>query len=169
MAKNIFAVANYNLTALADTVAGANATYLALKGNSTTVRNLVSEINIGGLATVSSPCIGLFAYSSTLGITPTGLAGGATNGPMDPNTAALSVANVAYTAAATGPARAVTATFGRLTLGLNLFGGIFKWNSGQREEFIVYGNAVNTGEAFLSAFTGTTTGAASSHILYETI
>lgn len=167
MAKRSFGNINWTPTATADATAHANATYQALKGGSTTQRLEVVEVSLEGMGGASTPTFTMLARASTLGITPTALAAPAFDGPLDPATAPLAAPPVSYTAAATGPLRSNATTIARLNLGLNAFGGIYRWVSAPREEFVIFGNAVNDGEAILSAFTGGTPGALNSHIVYE--
>ena len=75
MAKRTFVAVTYTPTATADTSALANGTYQALRGGSSTQLLNIVEIYMGGQApSVSSPCIMLFARSSTIATTPTALA-----------------------------------------------------------------------------------------------
>ncbi len=167
MAKRSFGNVNWTPTATADAVAHANATHQTLKGGSTTQRNEVIEVYAAGMAGASSPTFLMLARASVLGITPTALAAPAFDGPLDPATAALAAPPVSYTAAATGPQRSAATTLARLNLAINAFGGIVRWVAAVREEFVIFGNAVNDGEAVLSAFTGGTPGAINSHIVFE--
>lgn len=168
MGKRSFSFTSWTPAATADTIAHANDTYMALKGAATTSRNEVIEVYMAGMvSSTSSPTFMQLAYSSTLGITPTTLATTSTDGPLDP--ASVTGATVTYRAAGTGPLRAATVTLPRLNLGINAWGGIVRWVASHREEFIITGNAVSGGEGVLSAFTGGTPGALSSHIIYEVV
>lgn len=167
MAKNVFSNTNWTPTATADTVAITGG-FMALKGGSTTQRLEVGEIYMAGNAnSINSPTFMQLGRSSTLGITPTALASPNSDGPMDPNTAALALPAVSYVAAGTGPQRSGVITVARLNLGINALGGIVRWVAAFREEWIIFGNAVTAGESNLSAFTGGTPGALNSHIVYE--
>lgn len=169
MAKRLFTNRNFTPTATADTTTLASGTYMALKGGSTTQRLDVLEILISGLApSTSSPTLLEFARHSTVATTPTALAAPASDGPMDPSTAALAAAPIAFTAAATGPQRSAATTDGRLNLAFNAQGGIMKWFAFDRAApFGILGNTASLGEASLSAFTGGTVGACNAHIEYE--
>lgn len=169
MAKRLFQTSNFTPTAQADTTALTNATYMALKGGSSTQRLDVLEILIAGLvAATSSPTLMQFARHSTIATTPTALAAPASDGPMDPSTAALAAPPVSFTAAATGPQRSAVTSDARLMLNLNAQGGIMKWFAYDRSApFGILGNTASLGEASLSAFTGGTVGAISAHIQYE--
>lgn len=167
MAKRSFQAANYTPTAQADTSALTNATYQAIKGGSSTQRNEVSEVMISGLAGASSPTILQMARVTTVETTPTALASPNQDGPLDPETAALAAVPVSFVAAAAGPQRSAATTDAKLNLALNAFGGIVRWNSGPDLKWILVGNTAPGGESVLSAFTGGTVGAISSHIIYE--
>jgi hypothetical protein len=167
MAKRSFQATNYTPTAQADTTALTNATYQGLKGGSGTQRLEVNEVLISGLGGASSPTIMQFARASTVETTPTALASPNQDGPLDPETAALAAPPVSFVAAATGPQRSATTTDAKLNLALNAFGGIVRWNSGPDLKWIIVGATAPGGESLLSAFTGGTVGAISSHILYE--
>lgn len=168
MAKRVFQASNFTPTATADTSAMANATYMALRGGSTTQLIRVLEIAAEGLAaSTSSPTLLQFARSSTVATTPTALAAPNSDGPMHPSTAALAAPPVSFVAAAAGPQRSAATTEARLNLNINAYGGIFRWVAAPDEEFFLLGNAATAGEATLSAFTGGTVGAISGHIVYE--
>jgi hypothetical protein len=167
MAKRVFEAVNWNATALADTTAATSSTYMAIKGGSGTQMIDVQEILISGFAGASAPAILQMARCSTIETTPTALAAPNSDGPMHPSTAALAAAPVTFVAAAAGPQRSATTSDARLNLGLNAFGGIIKWNSSFTAPWTLLGNTASLGESMLSAFTGTTTGAVSAHIIYE--
>ena len=168
MAKRFFTNQNWTPTATADTTALANATYMAVKGGSATQLIKVIEISVSGLApSASSPTLMNFARSSTVATTPTALAAPASDGPNHASTAALAAAPITFTAAGTGGQRSATVTDAKINIAANMYGGIHKWNAPQDAEFFILGNTASLGEAYLSAFTGGTVGAVSSHILYE--
>lgn len=168
MAKRIFSTKNWIPTATADTAAHANATYMALKGGSTTQMLKVSEVMASGMVpSTSSPTFLELCLTSTIETTPTALAAPTSDGPMHISTAALAAPPVALVASAAGPQRAASTAFPRLQVGVNAWGGILRWTSMHEEEFVILGNVANGGEAILSAFTGGTPGAINSHIVYE--
>lgn len=167
MAKRTFQATNWTPTATADTTALANATYMAVKGGSGTQLIDVQEIMVSGFAGSTAPAILQFARVSTIETTPTALAAPNSDGPMHPSTAALAAPPVTFTAAATGPQRSAVTSDGRLNLGLNTYGGIAKWNSAFSAPYSILGNTADLGESVLSAFTGTTPGAISAHVIYE--
>lgn len=167
MAKRIFAAANWTPTAQADTSALTNVTYQALKGGSATQKIDVLEVLISGLAGASSPTILQLARVSTIETTPTALASPNQDGPADASTAALALPPVSFVAAAAGPQRSAVTTDAKLNLALNAFGGILRWNAAPTQQWNQIGNTASLGESVLSAFTGGTVGAISSHIMYE--
>jgi|SRR5262245_32740321 len=169
MSKRAFHAPNYTPTATSDSTALTNATYQALKAANATLLQ-VQEVFISGLAGTSSPTLMQLARSSTFGTTPTALAAPNSDGFMNPLSSALSSASTAYTSAATGPQRASTVTEAKLELNLNAFGGIVRWQAAPGEEWWIWGASTASApaaESTLSAFTGGTVGAVSSHIIYE--
>src|SRR5262245_27131869 len=169
MSRRVFHATNYTPTATADTTALTNATYQALKAGVTTVLQ-IKEIFITGLASVTSPTLMQFARASTLETTPTALAAPNSDGFLNPLSSALSTTSTAFVAAAPGPQRSATTTDAKLDLNINAWGGIVRWQPGPGDEWWIYGAstvAAPAGESILSAFTGGTVGAVSSHIGYE--
>lgn len=167
MAKRLFQSGSFTPTATADTTALANATYMALKGGSSTQQNDIQEVMVSGLAGSTAAANLTLARVSTVETTPTALAAPVSDGPMDPSTAALAAPPVSFTAAAAGPQRSATTTDAKLNLGLNTYGGIAKWNSAFTAPFSLLGNTADLGEAVLSCGAGTTPGAIAAHIIYE--
>jgi hypothetical protein len=168
MAKRVFSVGNQTF---AGTATGAAATqWLALKGaNGTQIIDCL-EFLISGMATSSIVAPFMTAYSSTLGVTPTALASPGQDGPMVVSATALSATVIAYFAAGTGPVPAASVTLPKLNLGLNVFGGIIRWNAAPTQQWTMVGNATNGGESVLwnNATAGpTTSAAANAHIIYE--
>ena len=169
MSQRIFDVPVFTPTATADTVAAANATYMAIIAG-TALRNvLVSEIFVGGASLTSTINTMLFARSSTLGITPTALAAPASDGFKNNFAAAQTTGATTYTAAATGPQRSATTTNPRINLTHNALGGICKWQSpGPGYEWGIFGVTADLSESMLSCLTNGG-GAVGAHIVYEVI
>jgi hypothetical protein len=160
-----FNVSSVTPTATADTTNLVDSTYLGyLQGGSSTQRLNIAEVYMGGEASASSsPSIMVLARDSTV---MSGTAGGGRSAALDgSSTAPATLAVVGNTAATTKPQR--SATLHLLHLSYNAYGGIVRWVSRPGEEPSVVGNAASLGEVSLSALTGGTTGAMSSHILYE--
>ena len=166
MAKWSFASEGFTPVGVLDTAAFTDNGYMGLMGGSTTQRIDIYEVYMGGLATASAPCPMVLARDSTVQGTPTALTTAQSNAALDPATAALAAPQVAFTASTTKPQRA--AALGKLAMGFNAFGGVVRINLPQGQEFKLLGNAVNAGEASLSAYTGGTPGLMNAHILYET-
>jgi hypothetical protein len=167
MAKRIFQNINFTPTATADSVALANATYMAIKGGSGTQLINCLEFYIAGMATSSAPTGMSFARSTIIATTPTALATPASDGPNHPSTAPLAAPPVTFTAAATGGLRSNTTTDAHLMLGLNAFGGIVRYNAAPGQEFSILGNTATLGEAYLSSENVGTAGLVNAHIVYE--
>lgn len=167
MAKRIFQNPSFTPTAQADATALSSGTYMALAGGSATQKMNVIEILASGQAGSSSPTLLQFARASTVATTPTALSAPASDGPMDPATAALAAPPVSFTAAATGPQRSAATSDARLNVQVNAFGGILRWVAAPGEEWVILGNVAQFGQSLLSAFTGGTVGAIGAHIVYE--
>ena len=168
MAKRVFAAPNSTWTATAH---GAAATaWMGVKGANTTQIIDCLEFLISGMATAST--LGGFttAYSSTLAAATLSVAAGGSDGPMVVNATGLSATVVVHSASTTtGPTPSNSATLPKLNLGLNLFGGIIRWNAAPTQQWTMVGNGVNGGETVLwndTTFQGAT-GAANAHIIYE--
>lgn len=172
MAKRIFtsAAITYTASNAGSATAGATATFMALKGASGTQTTDVLEILISGKATSSTVAAMEFTRESTLETTPTTLAAPHSDGPLHPATAALAAPVVSYVAATTGPTPSNTVTDAHLNLGLNLFGGIIRWNAAPTQQWTMVGNTAPFGASILwnSLTAGGVTGLADAHIIYET-
>lgn len=171
MSRRLFSVPSFTPTALADTTAATNATYMSLLPGSATTGGFVSEIFIQGLGTSNTNVNNnLFARVSTSATTPTALAAPNSDGPMPgPLASALTTNFVTYVAAAAGPQRSVLTTAARLMLSINALGGIARWKPADlTEAWWIVGTAATT-ESMLSASTaaGTTSAAQSATIQYE--
>jgi hypothetical protein len=167
MAQRVFHAPNFTPTATADTTALANATYMAIKGGSSTQLIDISEVAGMGLAGASGAMLMQLARASTIETTPTALAAPNSDGPKHPSSAALAAAPVSFVAAATGPQRSATTSDGKLELNFNAFGGIFRWQVPRGEEWSQLGNTASLGESIYSQFTGGSSNAISAHIVYE--
>jgi hypothetical protein len=169
MAKRTYSIDTNTPTAVADTVAIANGTYIgAFKGGSGTQRTLIDEIYLGGQATASAPTLMQLARDSTVGI---GAQTGGDDAALDPATAALAaIVGVGNSFVTSAPQRDAAAKL--LHLDFNAFGGIVKWKSlsaDRSDSPVLLGNTASFGEMSLSAFTGGTPGAMGGHVIYETL
>ena len=152
--------------ATGDTTNLTNSNYgLALQGGSSTQRLNLIEIYMGGEASASSaPQIMVLARDSTVGVTG---AGTNRNALLDGSGTAPATTALYYNSYTTAPQR--SATLHLLHLSFNAYGGIVRWVSRQGEEPSVVGNTASLGEVSLSAYSGTTAGAISGHVLYEVV
>ena len=166
MSQRVFDVPVFTPTALADTVAATNATYMAIIAGTALQNVLVSEIYVGGASLSSTINTMLFARSSTVGITPTALAAPASDGFKNSFAAAQTAPPKTYTAAATGPQRSATTTNPRLNLTHNALGGIAKWQCYPGQEWGIFGVTADLSESMLSCLTNGG-GAVGAHIVYE--
>ena len=171
MAKRLFATGGVTFTASASAAQATGGGYMSLVGSASTQISDILEVMISGKATASTVCATYLNRQSTLG---TGgavtLAGQNSDGPMNPATAALSspvVAAVDYTTNEAIPS--ATVTDARLQLGLNLFGGIIRWNAAPTQQMTIIGSAAPGGSVILwnSSSAGGSTGLADAHIIYE--
>jgi hypothetical protein len=114
----------------------------------------------------------VLAHDSTQGGTPVAPAAAVGwNGSLDPNASSMAAGYVpiAFNTATTEPQRATTNTSARLNLSFNAFGGIVRWTAMDPTElFVIYGEGTTSGEASLSAFTGSgVAGAMGCQIIFE--
>ena len=165
MAKWSFKVSTFTPVAVADAANMTDAGYMGLMGGSTTQVLAVSEVFIGGQATASAPSLMIVSRDSTVQATPTALSTGNSNAALDPATAALAAAQVAFVASSTKPQR--SATLGLLNLSYNAFGGVVRWVASPGSELRMLGNTASFGEISFSAYTGGTPGLSGAHMIYE--
>jgi len=167
MAKRSFA--HINWTPGAGTADGATlaAGYMALKGGSATQLIDILEFTVEGMAGASNPTPLILGYDSTIGTTPTALATPDSDGPLNPATAALALPPVSFVAAATNPQRSSSTSSPKLSLGINAFGGILRYNIAPTQQISILGSGTSTGEISISPYTGGTPGLVQAHLLYE--
>lgn len=170
MAKRVFTSAGLTFGATAAGSVTVTSQFMALKGGSSTQITDVLEILFSGKATASTVAAIEFARASTLETTPTALAAPHSDGPMHFATAALAAPVVPFVAAATMPTPSNTVTDAKLNLGLNLFGGIIRWNASPTQQWTLVGNTAPGGESVLwnSSTAGGSSGLGDAHIIYET-
>lgn len=157
-------------TGIADTVALTNGTYMAIQGAAGTQRTNIIEVMIEGEATASAVSYLTLAHDTIIGITAATLVTPNSNGSLDASTGALANPVVVGISFTTPPQRATTVTLPKVPFSINTFGGVLKWNPWQPNmAFSILGNTQPLGEASLSAFTGSASGAQiSAHVIYET-
>lgn len=167
MAKRSFAVRVITPTATADAANLANDTHCGvMQGGTAIQRNHISEIMLGGQAGASAPTI-MMAGMNSLAATVIVLGIGEL-APLDSATEDL-VAPADIGTSTTVLAQRSATLGALLQLSFNAFGGIVRWLAAPGEEIGMVGLAVDTGSFSLSAFTGGTPGALSSHIIFETL
>ena len=169
MAVRTFAVAGFTTEAVADTVNMTNAKFMALQGGSTTQRTKILGVYAAGLETsTSSPQKLLLSFDSQVGGTLTALGTGESDTEDDPATAALAAPVKTFTTVTSGnqPQRAKKYL---ASCAFNAIGGVMNRQFPYGREPSMLGNAANAGEVSLSGFTGTTPGALSGEIKFETL
>lgn len=168
MAARVFANYSWTPGTVADTTALADNTYLGIGGGASTQVVNLTEVYINGLAGTAAPMTLALARSSTIAVTPGALAAPASDGPMNPNATSLGASAVnTYTTAATGPKRSVSTALARLNMGINAFGGSYRWNASPTQKWQVIGTAASAGETTLSNLPFGTPGAIGASIIYE--
>jgi hypothetical protein len=174
MAKRIFSQKNMSWVAVAGGGTwGTPATpsWMALKGGNATQIIDVLEVLINGLASASALGGFLLARITTAETTPAALAYPASDGLMNPGGTALGTTVIPFTASTASPTTNGVTTNAELNLGMNLFGGILRWNAAPTQQWWIIGNATTLpgGESILynSTSAGGATGLASAHIIYE--
>jgi hypothetical protein len=167
MAKRVFQAPNFTPSTQADASALTSATYMAIKGGSGTQKIDILEVYVVGAASSAAPTALCLARASTIETTPTALAIPATDGPLDPATAALANPPVTFTAAGTGPQRSIATTDARLSVAINAFGGSLRYNSAPTQQWSLLGNTAQFGETLLSSQNVQAPGLLNAHILYE--
>lgn len=164
MALRSLSITTFTPTATADATNLADGTHVSIQGSTSTERNVINEIQMGGQASVTSPSILVLARHSTVGGTLS-LGSGCKDAALDGSSATGTARG--YNTATTKPQR--SATLGLLNLTFNAFGGIVKWFASNvpGKDIAIVGNTASLGEAGLSCFTGGTVGAMGGHIIYE--
>ena len=148
-------------------VALTSSTYLALKGGNGTMIITVREVLISGFATSSAPSLLELCRVSTLETTATAIADPTSDGYENPSAIAQGTLDTVFIAAATGPQASATTTDIKLNLGLNLFGGIIRWQAAPGQEWMMIGNTASGGESVLYPYTGSTSGPFNALMIYE--
>jgi hypothetical protein len=173
MAKRIFTSQGITFTASAAGSAigtPGTASWMALKGAATTQITDILEVMVSGMASASTVAAMNLARASTLETTPTTLPAPHSDSPLHFATAALAAPVVPFVTAATGPTPSNTVTDAKLSLALNLFGGIVRWNAAPTQQWTMVGSTAPGGESILwnSSTGGGASGLANAHIIYET-
>ncbi len=154
-------------TAIADTTALTDNNYpYCIQGGTSTQRNEISEVMIGGEASSSTVIILKLARDSTASGTLVAGTGGKVPQMLDGSGTAPATAPLGGNSATTDPQR--SSTLQMLNFSFNAFGGISRWVASPGYEVAIVGNTASLGDMSLSGFTGTGAAATSGHILFET-
>ena len=169
MAKRTCSITTLTPTGVA---LGANnltdATYpFVLQGGSTTQRNIIYEIMMGGQAGASAVNQMLLARDSTqVGSGSNTYGTGQADNALDGSMAALALpAKTGNSWATNKPQRGTSDVL--LNLSFNSFGGIVRWVAAPGEEILLIGNTSTNGEISLSCGNTGTPGAMGAHVIYE--
>lgn len=155
-------------TAIADTTALTDNNYpYCIQGGTSTQRNLVSEIMIGGEAAASAVAVLKFARNSTASATLVAGTGGKVPVLLDGSGTAPATAPLGGNSASTDPQR--SSTLHLINFSFNMFGGVVRWVASPGYEIAIVGNTASLGDAALSGFTGTGAAATSGQVLFETV
>ena len=169
MSKRIFTTKGQTFNAAADNTALTSVIFMALKGQSNQLVDVL-EVKITGMAAAAANGGFVLKRASTLETTPTALAtASASDGFMVPVASALSSSVTAFIAASTGPIGSQAVTDATLDCSLNAFGGIYRWNAAPGQEWKIIGSAAPGQESVLynSSTAGGANYAANAHIIYE--
>jgi hypothetical protein len=169
MAKRSCSHKTITPTATADATNLVDSTYpFAIQGGSSTQRNNINEIMLGGQASSSAPTFMVLGRDSQIA---TGSLTSDTNlldQAIDAATAALAAPAAVFNKAATNKPQRSTSLGGLLNLSFNAYGGVIRWVAAPGFEINMVGNTASLGELSLSAFTGGTAGLLGAHMIYET-
>lgn len=167
MSKRIFSNYYWTPGLVADGAPLANDTYMALKGGSSSQIIDILDVYVEGHAAAASPMPLCLARTSTNETTASALANPASDGPENPSVAALAAPPVAFHRATAGPQRSAATSDARLPLGINAFGGAYRWNAAPTQQWNQVGNGVGGGETLFSNLPFGTPGLISVGITYE--
>jgi hypothetical protein len=169
MSKRIFTTKGLTFNAAADNAALTSVSFMALKGQSNQLVDVLS-IKVAGMAGVAVDAAFVWKRASTLETTPTPLStASASDGFLLPIASALSSSVTAFIAATTGPIGSQAVTDATLDLSINGFGGLFNWQAAPGMEWKIIGTAAPGLESVL--YNSSTAGGANSQanisIIYE--
>lgn len=169
MAKRIFTALSLTFTAGAASAALTGNTYMAMTGGSATQVSDVLEVLISGKETASVVAATELARTIFAGTTPAALAAPHSDGPANPATAALAATVTTWVSGNTSPFVSNLTTDAKLNLGLNLFGGIIRWNAAPTQQWTLSGASAPGGVSVLfnSSTAGGASGKLDAHIMYE--
>jgi hypothetical protein len=170
MTDRAFHVENLSFTAVADAAAFTDSGYFALQGVAGQATR-IKEVYLGGLASSSTLMRLFLAYDSTVGATLTALTSPNSNGPENGASSGLSSGPTGFIASTTKPQRSNSISLPKISLAFNAFGSLVRkqWSEAPTAGFWIIGATASSGEASVSAFTGSGTGPVSGHLEYETL
>jgi hypothetical protein len=171
MAKFLFTTYALTFAPVNRGTAATTLNYMALFGGTSTQVIEILEVMISGTATASTVAAMALNRASTIHTGAlTALSAPASNGAMLPSTTALATGDTVgafIDAATTEPTPSAAVTDASLNLGLNLFGGIVRWNAAPTQQWTMVGETAPGGESVLSNVNGGSSGTANAHIIYE--
>lgn len=152
MAKYSGTWTSVTATAIADTTALTDNNYpYALQGGTSTQRNQIGEVMIGGEASSSAVLVLKLARDSTASATLVAGTGGKVPVLLDGSGTAPATAPLGGNSASTDPQR--SSTLQLLNFSLNAFGGVMRWIANPGYEISMVGNTASLGDTSLSGFT----------------
>jgi hypothetical protein len=145
---------------------------MAVKGGNGTQIIDVLEVLFSGMASASTVAAMDLARASAVETGAASFAAPHSDGGMNPSITLLSSANLPIvfdTAATTQPTPSNATTDAKLNLGMNLFGGILRWNAAPTQQWWIVGNTAPGGESVLwnNGLGGGAAGLGNAHIMYE--
>ena len=169
MSKQIFTVNNWTPVAVADATNFTNNGYAALQNGTSDTNSVtqVQEIFLTGTGAASAVNQMLWARDSTLGVTLAALATPNSNGPAQPTARTFSANETpqGFISSTTVPQRSSSITVAKIGFGLNVFGGVERWQAAWGEEWWIFGTAATNAESSISSFSGN--GTLTSTVIYE--
>lgn len=169
MAKRTFMSQGQSFTAQNVSTALTNATYMGIQNATNTQLIDILEIFISGMASASTVGSFQFTQVNTAAQTTTALAAPNHDFLNNLGGTSLSSAVTSFVAASTAPAATSVVGALVLNLGLNMFGGIVRWNAAPTQQVTMVGGSTAGGQMVLynSSSGGGATGSANAHIIYE--
>lgn len=168
MAKYSGTWTSVTATAIANTTALTDNNYpYALQGGTSTQRNNIKEVMIGGEASSATVVILKLARDSTASASLVAGTGGLAPQLLDGSGTAPATAPLGGNSAGTDPQRSATLQLANFSF--NAFGGVVRWVAADGYEPSLVGNTASLGDVSLSGFTGTGAAATSGHIMFESV
>jgi hypothetical protein len=167
MAKRIFSTFNVTwATNTRGTQVATASSYMGLEPTTSATQIVdLDEVLISGTATASTIGAFLVTLFSTFATTPTALAAPNSDGPMIQG--ATPTIQTTFITAATQPTPSSSITAPAINLGINMFGGIVRWNAAPTQQYTMVGNAAPGGACLMNNATTGASGTANAHMIYE--